>query len=1137
MPNLLKKLTLAALVTATLSGNAIADNPKREMRSSWLTTVSNIDWPSTKGTSASAQAAQKKELLAYLDKFEEWNMTGTCLHIRSMADAIYPSEYAPWSSFISGTRGVNPGWDPLAYFVEECHKRGLEAYVWLNPYRWATTTQWSTAMDKEWLDNDMIISNDDGDFYTFNPALPETKELFINVIKEVLNNYAIDGLLFDDYFYPGGGTTESSSAPDYDDYKASGTTLSIGDWRRANVNQMVKDCYETIKELRPDVRFGIGPAGVSHKSASKYGLPSVSSYGSSASDWQYAQIYADPLTWMYEGTIDFIAPQLYWETTHSTNAYGTLTHWWSDVAETLNCHCYISQASYKVNNSGWGIDEIIDQVKINRQYAKNNNCGAIFYNSNTLVDYCSSLADDVYSTPALSPEITWKSGINYSKVTNLAYNNGTLSWDATANGNSIIRYTVYAVPMDVTIDAAQATDGDGFDAKYLQKVVYGTSYTVNSDKQSNYWYAVCVFDGYSKEHEAAIANYPEGDSEKATLVSPIGGATAEWEQTFSWSNVENATYTLDIAADNKFTTVKHQVKNLSTNSTIVDLGEFASTTTYYWRIRTSQSGKLESTSNVESFKTPARPAAPKTTLLSPANGANIEDNYTLSWSTVDCDTYLLEISTSPDFATVKYSQTLTTTSHDMVVSILGKGTYYWRVTTGGKYMTNTVSDIRSFNITKVSVGNYEPGYQVIIDKDNATYESVGNLNVNSIWFRSVDENYDNITFGESGSFNRSFCVGNDYVYMSGRSENSSGASIYLRKFDQMTGEIVEDLFLGSEGNVGYYPCNNVMTDAKGNICIANMTISASQNPFIVWQVNTETGALRQIASIVPSIDRSARIDHATVTGDVSTGNFKIWFAIRNSYNVVRFTYENGEQTKEETCTLQSLYPSSVNGLGTAPRVFPIDDNSFFVNGGATHFSRYSFGTEGTMTDSFANNTALEPIGKVCNGGTFFTLNDNNYVVYPYSDYETGGYSFNLVKTDIDMSFSSMGLLWTLPKDGLGAVDGAGTFQSEAGYLPVNDGKGILYLFVPGNGICAYEVTDKSVSGINVASADYAKMTISGNSIRFGNTANYVEVYNISGSMVASAKNINSMELNFPAGVYIVNATVDGEKLTKKIIIR
>ncbi|MBQ9076732.1 MAG: family 10 glycosylhydrolase [Muribaculaceae bacterium] len=1134
MPNLLKKLTLAALVTATLSGNIIAANPKREMRSSWLTTVSNIDWPSTKGTTASAQAAQKNELLAYLDKFEAWNMTGTCLHVRSMADAMYPSEYAPWSSYISGKRGTSPGWDPLAYFVEECHKRGLEAYVWLNPYRWTTGTQWSTEMDKEWLENDMIISNDDGDFYTFNPALPETRELFINVIKELLNNYAIDGLLFDDYFYPGGGTTETSSAPDYDDYKASGTTLSIGDWRRANVNQMVKDCYETIKELRPDVRFGIGPAGVSYKSASKYGLPTLSSYGSTASDWQYDQIYADPLTWMHEGTIDFISPQLYWETTHSTNAYGALTHWWSDVAETLNCHCYISQASYKINNSGWGIGEIIDQVKINRQYAKNNNCGAIFYNSNTLKSYCSELADDVYSTKALSPEITWKSGPTYSKVSNLAYNNGTLSWTATTNGNAIIRYTVYAIPMDVTVDAAKSSDGDGYDGKYLQKVVYGTSYTVDSDKQSNYWYAVCVFDGYGKEHEAAIINYPDGESEKTTLISPVGGTVADWNQTFSWSSVSDATYTIDIAQDVNFSTIKYQSKNLSSNSTIVDLGDFESNMTYYWRIRTSQTNKLESVSDVATFKTATRPAAPKTELLSPENGADIDEDLTLSWSAVDCESYLLEISTSSDFANIKYSQSLTTTSHDMAISLLGKGTFYWRVTTGGKYLTNTVSDVRSFNITKVTVGNFEPGYSIMIDKDNSSYENYGNLSINSIWFRSVDENYDNIQYGEYGSFNRTFCVGNDYVYMSGRSENAIGANIYLRKFDQTTGEIVEDLFLGAEGNVGYYPCNNVMADDNGNICIANMTIKASNYAFKVWKVDTGTGALTEIASIVPSSNTAARIDHASVTGNVATGNFKVYIAPRATKTVLRYTYENGELTNEEVCTIQSLYPSGASDLGTAPRVFPIDDNSFFLNGGNTYFSRYTFASKGTMTDSFANNTSLVPTGKECNGGTFFTLNGINYIVYPYSDYSNGFHSFNLVKVDDNMSFKSMELLWTLPKDGIGAVNST-TFQADADFLKINEGKGILYLSVPGNGICAYELTDSSVSGIETPESNDV-FVISGNSASFGGKA-HVTVYNISGSIVADENNVTSIELNLPAGIYIVNATIENNTYTKKVIIR
>jgi uncharacterized lipoprotein YddW (UPF0748 family) len=317
--------------------------------------------------------------------------------------------------------GQDPGWDPLAFFVEECHKRGIEAYVWLNPYRWSSDgiNTWSTTQDTEWKNNDMLIVGDNGTYVTFNPALKETRELIVNVIKELVTNYAIDGMLFDDYFYPSGGTTEGTDAPDYDDYIASGTTMTIGDWRRRNVNDMVADCYNTIKELRPDVRFGIGPAGVSSVSASKYGIPSLSSYNLKASDWQYATIYCDPLTWMAEGTIDFISPQLYWETTHSTNGYKELTHWWSDAAAMFNCHYYASQASYKVTNSGWGASEILQQVNHNREFAQKNNCGSIYYNTNTFKGHLQSFANDVYSTPALTPEITWKSGPVYSKVDNL----------------------------------------------------------------------------------------------------------------------------------------------------------------------------------------------------------------------------------------------------------------------------------------------------------------------------------------------------------------------------------------------------------------------------------------------------------------------------------------------------------------------------------------------------------------------------------------------------------------------------------------------------------------------------------------------------------------------------------------------
>ena len=1063
-------LLASVLLITTFAGNLFAANPKREMRSTWLTLVSNIDWPSTKGTSASAQAAQKQELIAYLDNLEELNMTSTCLHIRTMGDAAYPSEYAPWSSYISGTRGVSPGWDPLAFFVEECHKRGIEAYVWLNPYRWSSSglNAWSTEKDLEWKNNDMLIVGDNGTYVTFNPALKETRELIVNVIKEIIDNYAIDGMLFDDYFYPSGGTTEGSSAPDYADYIASGTTMSMGDWRRRNVNDMVADCYKIINETRPDVRFGIGPAGVSSKSASKYGLPSISSYGASASDWQYDQIYCDPLTWMYEGTVDFISPQLYWETTHSTNGYEELTHWWSDAADKLKCHYYASQASYKINNSGWGVNEMIKQVNHNRTYVKNNNCGSIYYNANTFKSGMSSLKDNVYSTPALTPEITWKKGDNYSAVSNLKYNAGTLSWDATENGNAIIRYTVYAVPMSVTIDEAKAADGDGFDGQYLQKVVYGTSYTLDSDKQANYWYVVNVFDGYGHEHESAIVNYPEGDSEVATLIAPINGATVAWSQEFSWSNISDATFTLEISDSESFSTIVLQQKGITTNSATIDLGNLESTKTYYWRIRTTQTNKLESVSKVESFVTTTRPAAPKTTLIAPDDEAQLDEDITFSWSEVECDEYTIEMSAQKDFSNILYKKTLTETSLPFTLSILGKGTFYWRVVTSGNALNDTYSDVRSFEITKISVGNFEPGYSIKLDKDNDSYEKVGDLSINSIWFRSVHDDYKNITFGENGSFNRSFCAVGNTVYMVGRSENSTRANIYLRKFDGTTGEIISDIILGDEGKIAFYPANSVVKDSKGNICIANLSLNIKSTPIVLHQVDLETGELTQVASVKYS-SSSSRCDHITLTGDVESGNFTIYAAFSKAKVVVRWNFENGTQKSQEVCSL-TLNPSSVSALGTAPRVILIDDNSFLVRGGDTEWARYNF-SSGKVADSFNNNLDLKPIAGEANGGTWFTLNNTNYFVYPYADWtDPVGHQFNIVKADADLSFKSMELMWTFPKDGMGNIEST-TFQADADYVQTDAGRVILYVFVPGNGLCAYEIVDASASGIEGVAID------------------------------------------------------------------
>ena len=204
--------------------------------------------------------------------------------------------------------------------------------------------------------------------------------------------------------------------------------------------------------------------------------------------------------------------------------------------------------------------------------------------------------------------------------------------------------------------------------------------------------------------------------------------------------------------------------------------------TYYWRVSTTEKGKLPAVSDVATFKTSARPSAPIVTLVSPANGTSFEADFEFKWYGVDVDSYELQVSAYQDFSNIKYKKEITAgasqITEPMVISLLGKGKFYWRVLSKDSHMTTSASEVRSFEITKIVVGSFEPGYSIKLDKD--TYAQVGDMTYKSLWFRSVMDDYDNMSFGENGSYNRGFCAVGDYVYLSGRTENSTNTTIYLR---------------------------------------------------------------------------------------------------------------------------------------------------------------------------------------------------------------------------------------------------------------------------------------------------------------------------------------------------------------------
>lgn len=1077
---------VVAIILMNCASVAKAEVIKREMRSVWIATVANIDWPKTKGTSASVIQSQKDDLIDYLDRMEAMNLTTICFQVRSMCDAMYKSSYEPWSSYLTGTRGQDPGWDPLAFMVDECHKRGIEVYAWVNPYRWSstgTTSTWNTAFDTQVKNNGWLLTN--GTFTVLNPGLEETRAHIVKVCEEIITNYSVEGMIFDDYFYPTGGTAEDSSAPDYQLWKDSGSSLSIGDWRRENVDKMVTDVYNMVQETRPEVRFGIAPPGTAGASASKYGL----SIWSGGYDTQYTALYSDPLSWMDKGIVDFMSPQIYWHNDHSMAPFGTISKWWYSLAKHFgNCHCNISVNIYDLAQSmGYQADlgntqahwqEHVDNVKQSREYAAEygldafgTNFYSITYFRGSFVEHADYVAQNCFPAKALVPVVDWKQAPEYGAVAGLANNGGQLSWTAVKDGLSTIRYTVYAVPVSISRDAAMTSDG--LSGEYLLGVTYSPEYAIPSDRQSGYWYAVCVYDGYGNEHTAAIVGYPEGEADKVTLVSPVGGADADWSQQFSWSAIENGTYNLYIGSDVACSTIKYSKTGLTSSSTIVDLSEiidFKDNATYYWKVVSMQPGKLETSSEVASFRTPSRQMGVKPVLVSPEDGAELENEVIFSWENNDegITSYVVQVSASMAFAdasTKSYPET-EECSLTVPASTIGLGTYYWRVVGKGLRCLDTPSDARSFTITGTGVGNYESGYE--IKYDDGYYSQVGNIEINNLWMRSVRDDYNNIVFAGSGTYNRSMVAVGDYVYLSGRTENSATATAFLEKYNALTGEHMGRLTLDGEASVQFYPCNNLMKDSDGEVFISNLTITQDA-PLVIHHVNLETGSVTEVARLSSTTQPAGRFDHVALLGQATKGDFYVFAVAKDTGNIVRWTVSGGS-VSEEMATATAFYPSNASSFGLAPAIIPVAADDVFVDGSNTGITRYSF-PAGVREGSFLANNLVKPDATVNNGGTIFTLGDNKIVVFANGDqYSSSPQSFKVVKTDADITFSGMSQLWTLPQYGLGTV-GNVTYQAVADHVVVNNGKVRFYIYVPGNGMSAYEICDTSVNGLETLTID------------------------------------------------------------------
>ncbi len=376
-------------------------SPQREFRAVWIATVANIDYPRRPTL---ARVAHKEEYKNLLDQYESMGINAVIVQIRPASDALYPSEFAPWSKYLTGRedRRPEPEYDPLEFMVEEAHKRGMEFHAWLNPYR--------ATMNKDTIDLSMrhVFNRhrnwmvEYGKRFYLNPAMPEVRAYLTDVVTEVVENYDVDAIHFDDYFYP--YKENGQEFPDSTDFAFYGRGYNdIADWRRSNVDALIQKVSTRIKEVKPHVKFGISPFGVwRNKAQDPYGSDTR------AGVTCYDDLYADVLKWMRQGWVDYIIPQLYWNIGYPPADHAKLVDWWSQ--QTHHCLLFVGHGAYKVGENqeaAWHQpDEIPRQIRLNRQNYKTG--GSAFYSSRSLMRNMLGVKDSIrtyYEHRALIPEM------------------------------------------------------------------------------------------------------------------------------------------------------------------------------------------------------------------------------------------------------------------------------------------------------------------------------------------------------------------------------------------------------------------------------------------------------------------------------------------------------------------------------------------------------------------------------------------------------------------------------------------------------------------------------------------------------------------------------------------------------------
>ena len=526
------------------------ESPKREMRGVWIATVTDIDWPYVQGTSSMDISNQKNQLITILNSHKSYGLNAVFFQVRTICDALYKSSYEPWSNYLTGTQGTAPSdtsYDPLQFAIQEAHKRGMELHAWINPYR-AELSGGSPVSANHVINQhpDWIIKCSSTQYRFLNPGLPEVRNYVTKIVMDIVRRYDVDGIHFDDYFYPYteyGSFNDDSTFANY----SNGFTDRAA-WGKNNVDLLVKMINDSIKAVKPWIKFGISPSG----------NPSVNS-----------TIYVDPAAWLagtYTDThgtaqsgepyIDYILPQLYWE--HYNNLLGV----WDSPSFLHGRHLYTGQAAYRYTEFSPG--ELSWEISTDR--GTSTVSGSVLYNSNSVTRNLGNCNDTLeyryFAHPAITPKMAWLDNSNDkpNAPANVRFElNPTtwkyeLNWDKPApsvNGDTAFIYVVYRSASN------PPNINDSTNIFGITGLTYLSSDYSKYSVTKGQYYAVTAIDRYSNESSesnAATLNLLTLIPGKPSLLTPVNlSSNLSTSANLTWSGDTNTVrYMVEVSQDSTF---------------------------------------------------------------------------------------------------------------------------------------------------------------------------------------------------------------------------------------------------------------------------------------------------------------------------------------------------------------------------------------------------------------------------------------------------------------------------------------------------------------------------------------------------------------------------------------------------------